>query len=268
MLGEEELALADYREVLRIHGPPPPWNPDQAALAIWTIRSRRGARAAADRELRRYFAGRKPDLQANWYVYFVDFLLDRRADEAALEAKVQLVEPPSERITYMAGLYYFFSVRRQLAGDKSGALKMLEKAAASNSRGEIQWFESTLRLRIASGKTPSPKKPEAGDWRSELPNLGTPDTAEGGEPTAKGEDEETRKDKEEAAARKKAVEAQAARARNSANGATPAAISTARPSSADWPTRSSTRTGKRRVIKVPLEKLSDEDQKYIRQRTR
>ena len=193
----------------------------------------------------------------------MNFLLDRRADEAALEAKVQLVEPPSERITYMAGLYYFFSVRRQLAGDKSGAMKMLEKAAASNSRGEIQWFESTLRLRIASGKTPSPKKPEAGDWRAELPDHAAPDTAEG------KDEEKPKADEEETARKTKAAEARAGRA----------------PKFRQWSDTSGNfhRTAKFRglankivklelengaVIKVPLEKLGDEDQKYIRQRTR
>ena len=131
-----------------------------------------------------------PDYQANWYVYFANFLLDRHADEAALVAKVQMVESPAERPSYEAGVDYFISVRRQLAGDKAGAMKMLEKCAATNSRNEIQWFESTLRLGIASGKIPSPQKPEAGNWRAELPKSAAGDSRGTSKPAAEGKDEE------------------------------------------------------------------------------
>ena len=121
VLGEEQRAVADYRAVFRERVVLTPWIPDQAALAIWTIRSRRGERAEADRELRQRFEGRKPDLKANFYVFIADFLLDRRGDEAALMAKTQHVEPPSLRLMFQADAYYFISVRRQLDGDKAGA---------------------------------------------------------------------------------------------------------------------------------------------------
>ena len=84
VLREPELALADYRQALMERHAANDWNPDQAALAIWTIRSLQGERAEADEELRRHFAGRKPDFKENWYVWLADFLLDRHADEAAL----------------------------------------------------------------------------------------------------------------------------------------------------------------------------------------
>ena len=204
-------------------------------------------------------------MQANWYVYFVNFLLDRRADENALAAKVQTVEPPSERLTYTAGLYYYFSIRRELAGDKSGAAKMLEKAAATNSRTEIEWFESTRRLRIASGQTPSPQKPEAGNWRAELPQSAAWDAAED-KPEAEEKDEEKPKAAEaKAAAKKKAAEARAPKFRQWSDASGSFHRTAKFRGLANKVVKLELEDGS--VISVALEKLGDEDQKYIRQRT-
>jgi hypothetical protein len=68
-----------------------------------------------------------------------------------------------------ASVYSYISVRRRAAGDESGAVEMMKKAAATNAVTELQWYESELRLRIASGKIPSPRQPEAGRWQDNLP---------------------------------------------------------------------------------------------------
>jgi len=169
VLGERKLAMADYRETLvKDRGSAVTWNADQAALAIWTLRSLHAERDEADQELRKHFAGRTPDLKDNWYGRLADFLLDRHGDEARLARDAQSQER-SRRPWRRASVYYYLSVRRKLAGDKPGALEMLKKAAATNAVTELQWYECELRLRIASGKIPAPQQPEAGKWRDSLP---------------------------------------------------------------------------------------------------
>ena len=174
-LGEWKLALANYRAILKDTGGGNTWNADQAAMAIWTIRGLREERAGADEDLRKHFEGRKPDLKVNWYGRLAAFLLDRQADEAALIGDAQSVEPPSERLWRQASVYYYISVRRRVAGDESGAVEMMRKAAATNAVTERQWYASELQLRIASGKIPSPRQPEAGRWQDNLPR--PPDNA-------------------------------------------------------------------------------------------
>ena len=99
----QELALADYRHALLDRDAVNNWNRDQAALAIWSIRSFQGERAEADEELRRHFAGRKSNLKENWYGWLADFLLDRHADEAALIGDAESVERPTDRPWRLAG---------------------------------------------------------------------------------------------------------------------------------------------------------------------
>ena len=171
VLQERDLALADYREAAKDQSTSTSWNRDQAALMIWAIRSLQGEEEwlGIDGELREHFAGRKPDLKENWYGRLADFLLDEHPDEAALLRDAQSVEPRTAPPWRLTAAYYFISVRRHVDGDKAGAMKMLEKAAATKVTDELQWYESELRVRIAAGKIPSPQQPAAGNWRVNLP---------------------------------------------------------------------------------------------------
>jgi tetratricopeptide (TPR) repeat protein len=168
VLHEPELALADYREALKDTGGSISRNADQAALAIWTVCSLQAQRAATDQELRRHFEGRKPDLKNNWYGRLASFLLNPADTEAALLRDARTADRSRAPWRQTAACYYL-GVRRRMAGDESGTMEMMKKAAATNAVAELQWYESELRLRIASGKISSPQQPEAGQWRENLP---------------------------------------------------------------------------------------------------
>ena len=120
VLQERELALADYRQVLKDSAVPNMWNTDQAALAIWTIRRLQAQRAKADRELRQHFTGRKPDMKNDWYGRLAAFLLDPTDTEAALIRDAQAADRSGAPWRQTA-TYCYLGVRRRLAGDKSGA---------------------------------------------------------------------------------------------------------------------------------------------------
>ena len=167
VLGQRALALADYRQALKDRGGAVAWNVDQAALAIWTIRAA-AERAEAEGELRRHFTGRKPDPKDNWYGRLAAFLLDPHSSEAELLRDAQSLDR-ARRPWHEASACYYLGVRHRLSGDEPGAADMLKRAAATNVVSELQWYESELRVRIASGKVPAPQQPGAGPWRDQLP---------------------------------------------------------------------------------------------------
>jgi hypothetical protein len=95
-------------------------------------------------------------------------LNDPADTEAALRREAKSADGPRAPWRQTAALYYM-AVRRRLAGDKSGSMELIEKAAAAHAVTELQWYESELRVRLASGKISASQGSKAAAWRDNLP---------------------------------------------------------------------------------------------------
>ncbi len=168
-LHEGKLALADYEVALKDLRGNPPWNADQAALSIWTIRSMQARRSETDQDLRKHFKGRKPDLQRDWYGRVAAFLLEPADTEAALRREAESADGQRARLGGRRPLFITWPFAAAWPATNPARWNSSRRPQPPTPCTNCNGTRGELRVRLASGKISASQGSKAAAWRDNLP---------------------------------------------------------------------------------------------------
>jgi lipoprotein NlpI len=114
---------------------------------IWLIRAQSGEAEAANKELEAYLASLDSSKTNDWSALTARFLTGKLSETNFLALATTAAKRPCVVIDQVCDALYYAAMKRKLAGDKAGAIELLQKCRDTKANNNTSYWYAEVEMR-------------------------------------------------------------------------------------------------------------------------
>jgi tetratricopeptide (TPR) repeat protein len=119
---------------------------------IWLIRTQSGEVEAANKDLETYLKSLDPGKTNDWSAITARFLIGSLPESKFLSLATTAAKRPSAVTNQVCESFYYAAMKRKIAGDKPGALELLQKCVDTKDDNTMAYLNAGVELRALKGQ--------------------------------------------------------------------------------------------------------------------